>query len=187
MTSLSGLDLYFNAPLKDLDESKIILTDTFYKKVPFRVLLDSTRKKLTLKRTWKTDESYKLIVIKDGFSDTLGNFLNKTDTITFKTKKESDYGTLILRFPNIDLSKHPVIEFVQNDVVVEAVSLKSTEWHADQFSPGEYYLRILYDTNGNGIWDPGNYLEKLQPEKVISFDKSLKIKADWDNEREIRL
>jgi hypothetical protein len=184
---LSGLDLYFNAPLKDLDESKIILTDTFYKKVPFRVLLDSTRKKLTLKRTWKTDESYKLIVIKDGFSDTLGNFLNKTDTITFKTKKESDYGTLILRFPNIDLSKHPVIEFVQNDVVVEAVSLKSTEWHADQFSPGEYYLRILYDTNGNGIWDPGNYLEKLQPEKVISFDKSLKIKADWDNEREIRL
>ena len=184
---LSGLEIDFNAPLKEFDESKIILTDTFYKKVPFRILTDSTGQKVTLKRTWKPEENYKLIIVKDGFSDTLGNFLNKTDTISFKTKKESDYGTLILRFPNIDLSKHPVIQFVQNNVVVESASLKSTEWHADLFNPGEYSLRILYDTNDNGVWDPGNYLKKIQPEKVISFDQTLKIKADWDNEREIKL
>ena len=184
---LSDIEIDFNAPLKEFDESEIILTDTFYKKVSFRILRDSTGQKITLKRTWKPEENYKLIIVKDGFSDTLGNFLNKTDTISFKTKKESDYGSLILRFPNIDLSKHPVIQFVQNDIVVESASLKSAEWHADLFNPGEYSLRILYDTNDNGVWDHGNYLKKIQPEKVISFDQILKIKADWDNEREIKL
>jgi Bacterial Ig-like domain len=184
---LSDLEIDFNSPLKYFDENKIILTDTFYNKQPFRLLLDSTGTKLTLKRTWKTDEHYKLIVIKDGFTDTLGNILNKTDTIPFSTKKESDYGTLVLRFSNIDLSQHPVLQFVQNNVIVESAALISTEWHADLFNPGEYDLRILYDTNNNGIWDPGDYLKKRQPEKVISFDKKLKIKADWDNERDIKL
>ncbi len=183
----AGLELDFNIPLKNFDQSKIILTDTFYNPQPFRLLLDSTATKLTLKRSWKTDEHYKLIVIKDGFTDTLGHTLNKTDTISFSTKKESDYGTLVLRFSNIDLSQHPVLQFVQGGNIVESASLTSTEWHADLFNPGEYDLRILYDTNNNGVWDPGDYLKHLQPEKVISFDKKLKIKADWDNERDIKL
>ncbi|HTB52952.1 MAG TPA: Ig-like domain-containing protein [Ferruginibacter sp.] len=184
---LSDLQLNFNAPLKYFDQSKIILTDTFYNKMPFRLLLDSTAQILTIKRTWKPEENYRLIVIKDGFTDTLGNFLNKTDTISFTTKKESDYGTLVLRFSNIDLSQHPVVQFVQNNVIVESASIVSTEWHTDRFTPGEYELRILYDTNNNGVWDPGNYSKKIQPEKAISFDKKLKIKADWDNERDIKL
>jgi hypothetical protein len=183
----SGLELDFNGPLKNFDESKIILTDTFGNPEPFRLLLDSTATILTLKRSWKTDEQYKLIVIKDGFTDTLGHILNKTDTITFSTKKESDYGTLVLRFSNIDLSQHPVLQFVQGGAIVESASLTSSEWHADLFNPGEYDLRILYDTNNNGVWDPGDYLKHRQPEKVVSFDKKLKIKADWDNERDIRL
>jgi len=183
----AGLELDFNGPLKNFDESKIILTDTFGDPEPFRLLLDSTATKLTLKRSWKTDEHYKLIVIKDGFTDTLGHILNKTDTIPFSTKKESDYGTLVLRFSNIDLSQHPVLQFVQGGNIVESASLTSTEWHADLFNPGEYDLRILYDTNNNGVWDPGDYLKHIQPEKVVSFDKKLKIKADWDNERDIKL
>ncbi|HMG83087.1 MAG TPA: Ig-like domain-containing protein [Ferruginibacter sp.] len=184
---LSDLVISFNGPIKHFDESKVILTDTFYNPVPFRLLIDSTGEIITLKRTWKTDENYKLIIFKDAFTDTLGNFLNKTDTIAFHTKKESDYGTLILRFPNIDLSKHPVLQFVQGDAIIESVKLTATEWDANLFTPGEYDLRILYDTNNNGVWDPGDYLKKIQPEKVISFDKKLKVKADWDNEREIKL
>jgi hypothetical protein len=184
---LSNIQLVFNSPLKEYDQNKIILTDTFYRKVPYGVLIDSTRKIVTLKHAWKSDESYKLIIIKDGFSDTLGNFLNKTDTISFKTKKESDYGTLVLRFTNIDLSQHPVIEFLQNDNIVRSAPIRSTEWDADLFAPGEYDMRVLYDTNNNGIWDPGDFLKRIQPEKVISFEKKLKIKADWDNESEIKL
>jgi hypothetical protein len=30
-------------------------------------------------------------------------------------------------------------------------------------------------------------MQRIQPEKAISFEKKLKIKADWDNESEIKL
>jgi hypothetical protein len=54
------------------------------------------------------------------------------------------------------------------------------------FAPGEYELRIFFDTNNNGKWDPGSYAKKLQPEKTITLDSKLSIKANWDNEREIK-
>ena len=52
---------------------------------------------------------------------------------------------------------------------------------------GEYELRILFDENNNGVWDTGNYAKKIQPEKAITLDKNLSIKANWDNERDIKL
>jgi hypothetical protein len=45
----------------------------------------------------------------------------------------------------------------------------------------------LYDANNNGQWDPGNFKQKLQPEKASTIDKKLSIKANWDNERVIQL
>jgi hypothetical protein len=184
---LSNLEIDFDSPLKDFDERKILLTDTSYKKIPFAITIDSTRQKVTLQRRWGPDESYKLIVIKDGFSDSLGNNPNKTDTFSFKTKATSDYGTLLLRFTDLNLLQHPVLQFIQGDVIIVSSPITSQQWSSDLFTPGEYDLRILYDTNGNGVWDPGNYEKKIQPEKAISFDKKLKIKADWDNERDIKL
>ena len=60
---------------------------------------------------------YRLII---GFSscfDSADNSIAKTDTIRFTTKKEADYGNVVLRFSNLDLAKHPVLQFVQGDEV----------------------------------------------------------------------
>ena len=54
-------------------------------------------------------------------------------------------------------------------------------------NPGEYKLRILFDDNRNGIWDPGDYSKKLQPEKVITLKEKLGVRGNWDNERDIKL
>ena len=69
----------------------------------------------------------------------------------------------------------------------ESYPLPVMEWSKKLFIPGEYEIRILFDDNNNGKWDPGNYSKKLQPEKVISLPKKLAIKANWDNERDIKL
>jgi len=37
---------------------------------------------------------------------------------------------------------------------------------------------VVWDTNGNKKFDSGNYLQKIQPEK-ISFFKEIEIRADW--------
>ena len=45
--------------------------------------------------------------------------------------------------------------------------------------PKKYKIRIIYDTNNNGKWDTGNYLEKKQPEPVQYFPEVQEIRPNW--------
>jgi hypothetical protein len=119
--------------------------------------------------------------------DSAGNRLTKTDTIRFTTKQQSDYGNVLLRFSNLNLAKHPVLVFVQGEEIKNSYPLTTSEWSNKFVNPGEYEIRILYDDNNNGKWDPGNYTEKRQPEKAITLAQKLAVKANWDNERDIKL
>ena len=185
---LQTLDLSFNNPLKIFDTTKIILADTNYKRVNnFTLTIDSTRKKISLTTAWQPESFYSLILSKEAVQDSTGNILSRTDTIRIITKKTADYGTVLLRFSNIDLAKHPVIQFLETDNLKFSYPLVAAEWSNKLFPPGEYIIRILYDRNNNGIWDPGNYTKKIQPEKAIQLSQKLAIKADWDNERDIKL
>jgi hypothetical protein len=51
--------------------------------------------------------------------------------------------------------------------------------------PGIVSVRAIYDTNKNGIWDTGNFLEKLQPEEVIYYPSEYDFRANWDYMDEI--
>lgn len=46
--------------------------------------------------------------------------------------------------------------------------------------PGNYYVRLTLDANGNGRWDTGNYASHLQPEQVYYYPKRLKARRNWD-------
>jgi len=185
---VSNLTLTFNRPIKILDENQISITDTNYKKIMgAKLFLDSTQKIIQIKTPWAEDTRYNLLIGKDAIKDTFNTSIFKSDTIRFTTKKASDYGTLLIRFSNYDTAKQPVLQFLRNDEVVKSVVINATSWSNKLVEPGEYELRVLYDKNRNGLWDPGNYKMKLQPEKAITLDKKLSIKANWDNEREIKL
>ncbi len=185
---LTDFTITFTKPLKKFDASKILLTDTNYVAVPnTAVLLDSTHTKVSLSVKWKEGEPYRILLDKDAVSDSADNSIFKSDTIRLIAKKETDYGNLVIRFSNLDLSQHPVLQFVQGDEVKEAYPLQGNEWSKKLFLPGEYIIRILFDDNGNGKWDPGSYTKKRQPERVITLPQKISIRANWDNEREIKL
>ena len=150
--------------------------------------MDSLKKTLTLKITWKENTLYNLILDKEFAEDTLGRKLLKTDTINFTTRKLADYGSVKISFINIDLSQNPVLQFSQGSQVIKSFPLVTTEVYQQLFNPGEYELSILYDKNKNGHWDPGQFFgDKKQPELVRPLDKKINIRANWDNEFEITL
>jgi uncharacterized protein (DUF2141 family) len=186
--ALADLVIKFNRPLKNLDKQKIILTDTLNNVIKdVTVTIDSTNKILSIKNKWTQDADYKLIILKDFATDTTGLALAKTDTIRFKTKGETDYGTVRLKFFNFDKAKNPVLQFVQNDIVISSYPLVSDTWNAPLFNPGEYEMRILFDENNNGIWDPGNFAQKKQPEKVYSITQKLSVRQNFEKDVDIEL
>ena len=185
---LTPLTIEFNHLLKNFDSLKIQLTDMLFNQYKnITVTLDTTRKKVTVQNSWLDNSDYRLIISKDFATDTSGVGLLKPDTIKFKTKKESDYGSIKLNFKNLEKFKNPVLQFVSNNEVVKSYPLTSAVWSAKLFNPGDYELRILEDANENGVWDPGNYHLKSQPEKAYAIPQKLNIKANWDNERDIIL
>ena len=185
---LTPLTIEFNHLLKNFDSLKIQLTDTLFNQYKnITVTLDTTRKKITVQNSWLDNSDYRLIISKNFATDTSGVGLLKPDTIKFKTKKESDYGSIKLNFKNLEKFKNPVLQFVSNNEVVKSYPLTSAVWSAKLFNPGDYELRILEDANENGVWDPGNYHLKSQPEKAYAIPQKLNIKANWDNERDIIL
>ncbi len=185
----TDLVIAFNRPLKNVDKQKIILTDTLNNIIKgVTVTTDSTNKNILIKTNWVQNTDYKLMILKDFAVDTSGLYsLTRSDTIHFKTKGEADYGTVRLKFLNFDQTKNPVVQFVQNDVVISSYPLTSDRWSAPLFNPGEYEMRILFDDNKNGVWDPGNFERKKQPEKVYSIPQRLSVRQNFEKDIDIEL
>ena len=185
---LNDFVIVFQNPLQHFDSSKITLTDTNFRAIPnYKIAADTSLKTFHISYPWKEDEYFKLVVEKDAFTDSAGKTLAKNDTITFKTSAESEYGSVRLRFANLSLDKNPVLQLLQNNMIVDSVALTSTEFYRRLYKPGEYNLRILYDNDKNMTWTSGNFELKKQPEIVISIPQKITIKQNWDNEVNINL
>ncbi|MBC8034839.1 MAG: Ig-like domain-containing protein [Chitinophagaceae bacterium] len=187
---LADLQIVFNDSLKTFDSSKLIFADEGFNKITdYTITPDSTGKIYTIRHRWSENKTYNLILDKEFASDTFNRKLLKTDTISFKSKTAADYGSIKLRFGSLDLNKKPVLQILQGDKIVLNYSFTTVkEFYVKLFNPGEYDLRILYDANGNGQWDPGSFFgEHLQPERVQNIEKKLKVRANWDNEENFNL
>ena len=182
--------LTFEQALRTFDSTKISLfTDsTFIPATGYTFQKDSTNKKIILLNTWKENTAYHIILDKDFAADSAGKKLLKTDTLHFQTKKMADYGSLQLKFKNLDTARHPVLLILQNETILKSTPLKVAGFSQALFLPGEYELRILYDDNNNGVWDTGQFFGKhKQPELVKPVERKITVKPAFQNEIEIAL
>ncbi len=183
---LGPLELRFDRKPKQYDTSKIVLADEKSVRVsPYTALFDSSI--LRISHTWIPGTKYSLVIGKDFAEDTLGNKILRNDTIRFETKKESDYGSVALRILNLDTSVHPVLLMYKGDALMRTVPLTTSRLSFPKILPGEYEIRILFDTNSNGKWDTGNFKDRKLPEIVKPRKEKLTIRANWDNEVDINL
>lgn len=183
---LRPLQLKFENRPSRFDTAKLILTDTLFKRIPgARLTLDTHT--ATIQADWVAGQQYILLLGKGLADDSLGNGILRNDTLSFAAKREEDYGSLSIRIANFDTSRRPMLLFFTGDQVSRTLRLNSSRIKIPRILPGEYELRVLLDTNGNGIWDPGEYRRRIQPEIVIPRKQRLNIRANWDNEVEIDL
>lgn len=187
---LNNLVLTFERPLRTFDSTRIALsTDSVFTPVTaYTARLDTTEKILTLQTAWRPDTRYNLVLDRDFAEDTLGRKLLKTDTLVFNTRAEADYGRISIRVRNVNTVQNPVLQFIQNGKVVFGAPIANGTFSQRLFLPGEYELRVLSDTNRNGVWDPGQFFGvRKQPETVRPIERRISVKAALDNEFEVTL
>lgn len=180
----------FEQPLKNFDSTKLnlFIDSSFLPAPPYRFVLDSTATSIHLITSWKENTLYRLVLDKDFAEDSSGKKLLKTDTLNFRTRRLAEYAQVKIRIKNLDLSTNPVLQFVLNNAVTNSYPMTSNELSIPLFMPGEYELRILFDRNKNGQWDPGEFFGKRkQPELVRPIGRKVNIRPNWENEFEIML
>lgn len=185
---LSPLEINFSHQIKIIDTAGFYIADTLLQRLPGQTLtIDSTRKKVYIQYNWTGSTVYDLVIMKDAVADSSDKYLAKNDTLRFKTKNESDYGSIKLTFKNLEKFQNPVLQLVNEKGEVNSYPLSGNVFSKKLVEPGTYNIQILEDKNKNGKWDPGKFAEKLQPEIVHRITQNISIRANWDNERDVIL
>ena len=156
-----------------LYEDSVLITTSFFTDIGLR--------KFELAYDFKENTSYQLSIPSNTFKDIYG-LENDTVKIDFKTKKESDYGIINLTL-NPNFKEKYILQLYKKDKLVnESYFSNKKNKQYKYLQPGAYSLKLIVDNNGDGNWNTGNYLEGLQPEKVIYYEKEINIRANWDND-----
>lgn len=140
---------------------------------------DSVSGLLSIHSKWQPAAQYSLTVLPGAVTDIYGT-VNDTVKLQFRTRDAEEYGNIKI---NLQSDSVPLIVQLLNDkgLVVKEVSLMAPGTASFNYMmPGNYNLKAVYDTNGNGKWDTGNYLKKIMPEKVDFYDKPVSVRANWD-------
>jgi uncharacterized protein (DUF2141 family) len=166
-------------PISVFDVSKIKILDKDSTLVAFTTLFDTIKNSIAIKFPKTESNNYKIQALPETFT---GFFGTKNDTLNYslKTSSKDTYGNLRLILAN---ATYPVIVQLTNEngeVKHEQYGSEATPFDFFNISPSKYYIRVVHDTNGNKKYDTGNYLKKIQPEKISHFEMENDVRAGWD-------
>ena len=176
--------LNFEAPLSDIDISKIKLNqkiDTTFKSIPFKWRqIDSTKMNFAIDYKWVAENSYELNIDSAAFKSIYNKISNKFSG-QFKIRSLDEYSSVKMFLA--EFNPKAVLQVLDSKDVVLASKPASEKGTVIQYlKPGDYYVRMFLDNNGNGKWDSGDLASRLQPEEVFYYPKKLTIMANWEFE-----
>jgi uncharacterized protein (DUF2141 family) len=180
----SPIFLNFDAPLSEINVSKIKLRlkkDTVYKEIPFKWRqVDSTKMAYAIDYKWVPEKSYQLKIDSASFI----SIYHKTSSqlkSDFKIKSLDEYSSIkMILEPFNPKAMLQVLDSKDALLATNPASEKGTLFQ--YLKPGDYYVRMFIDSNGNGKWDTGDLSTRRQPEEVYYYPKKLTLKANWDFE-----
>jgi hypothetical protein len=183
----SDLLLTFAYPLASFEEGRVRLAigghqDTISPEMEYA---DQVHRKVRVKFAWKTGEDYTLFYPSGVFKSMYGE-INDSTKAAFKLRSKEEYGVFHMQV-NLSNEEHPVIIQLLNEkgTVIQQHSItKSQKLDFGFLAPAKYGLKAIYDKNGNGKWDTGVFIKKLQPEKVSINPKTYQVRGNWELEEE---
>lgn len=169
-----------NIPIENISESLITLFDKDTVAVEFSTVYDDFKNEIILNFEKQEEQKYRFTALPGAFTDFFGS---KNDTLTtnFSTKAYSEFGNVRVNLQNVET--FPIIVQLtteKGEIEAEKFSTGESSFSFTYLPPGKYLIRVIYDRNGNKIWDTGNYLLKQQPEKVVYFPDVIDVHANWD-------
>ena len=177
------LRLAFIAPvhrLADTPSAEVMyLKDSTVSHYP--IVLDSSGLQARIVASLHSGEQYRVRLADSLFVDLYGH---PTDSLLFSLTPK-DYGILTLHVDN-QTGHRLIIEVLDSKDTVVARRLTLDAQHPtfsfSHLPAAEYRLRAVIDRNADGLWTPGDYLLRRQPEESLMYGKVLQLREKWELE-----
>jgi uncharacterized protein (DUF2141 family) len=169
-----------NVPFTTIDKSKIKLIDKDSVEIDFEVKYDSIYNRYSFPVKKKEGQKYFFKMLPGTFTDFFEGINTDTLDYTFRTKMKSEYGNIRV---NIRNAKFPlIVQLVDTsgEVLYERYTTGSAAVDFTDLLPKQYGLRAIFDANGNGKYDTGNYLLGIQPERVSYAPPIEEVRSSFD-------
>lgn len=185
------VDIAFTTPIDSFDFNKVKLqvkNDTIWEDVSEPQSINIERdvediKIYSLYYNWKPGSQYKITVDSAAIHD-IYQLSNKEESKEFTVKKIEEYGSIEFNISGLG-NQVAFIELLNtNDEVERTMDVVNNKCAFYYLNPGKYGARLIIDRNNNGIWDTGNYEQKLQPEEVYYYPNLVEFKANWDTNQD---
>ena len=177
--------LNFNFPIEAIDTSRLHVyakVDTIDVLQKFEIIPDSiSTRKMILKSKWKEQNKYRIEVFPGAFMD-IYNHTNDTLITSFSVQEKSSYGTLTTSLTGV---KTPVIVQLMNEkeqVLRTGFAVTDGALIFGFLPPAKYKIKFVFDVNNNKKWDTGDYVKKVQPEKIMYYVGEINIRSNWELE-----
>ena len=173
------LKLKANTPLVAINSEKISVVTKDSLAIDFVAQINTKENAAQIVFDKQEEQLYSITLRNGALTDYLSN---TNDSIVYRqqVKPIADFASLNLTLDNAD--EFPLlIELI--DEKFKVVKQTYLEANAPVFfkhiTPGKYFIRLIVDQNKNKIWDPGNFLDKLAPEKVVYYPSIIELRANW--------
>lgn len=175
--------LLANTPIVAVDTSKIGLVVSDSLLAPYSYVLDTVENKIDFDFDIEPNQRYRFSLLPGAVSDFFGIQNDSLDYV-ISTSGYADYGNLRMTLGGA--VKYPLILQLTNEkgeLQREIIAPESKIFEFSNLEPGNYVVRVIFDDNGNGKWDTGSYLKKLQPERISYYPDVIEVRANWELEQ----
>lgn len=181
-----NVTIMFNEPLAHIDTAALHFyqrIDTNWVEAPFLFLpVENSTRGYRLYAEWRPKQQYRFEADTLAFTNIFG-VSTKPFKQDLRVRSLDDYSAL---FVKLELADTGAVVQLLNKSDKPVRTVRAVDGRADFFfvKPGEYYLRLFIDRNGNNRWDTGDYLSGTQAEEVFYFPKPLQLRAKWEVEQD---
>jgi len=186
----------FNLPSKISDLSKIKIgkllsdfdtRDSLSDTISYTIIQDSIALKTFQFQGNFIQDSMYYIEIDSGAITSIYEHPLDSLSVNFKMGSALDFGKITIDYDSINIDKPLILHLFQEQKLIDKKLITDIKGTIEYplMKPGNYELELIQDDNKNGIWDPGNYKEKKQSEKIKRTTLN-ELKENWELRQKIK-
>ena len=187
------LTVDFDYPLVAIDSARILLTrqleDNSIEDVPVELVHDTAMlRRWYIRASWVPGGQYTLTIPDSVFRDVAG-YANDSIVGKYTVYDPEKFATVKVHVSSRNPESKYIIQLLDGNgsLKQERRDVMAGDVQFNYVPAGEIQFRVIEDRNGNGKWDSGNLVARLQPERAEMYanaegESTFATKTNWEIE-----